>query len=260
MGKLQGKVAIVTGGARGIGGATAKIFVDEGATVVIADVLDADGEKTAKELGAAASFRHLDVTDEAAWKKLVAETVERLGRVDVLVNTAAIVLFKELLAIELAEFKRVLDINLTGTFLGLQSVAPVMIKQKKGSIINFSSVDGLRGTNSLGAYAASKWGVRGLTKVAAMEFGHHGVRVNSVHPGGVNTAMGNLGNQTEEELNRSYTRQPIQRISRPSEIGQVVAFLASDESSYMCGAELVVDGGMTIGNYYDMLPGGPAST
>ncbi|HKD69561.1 MAG TPA: glucose 1-dehydrogenase [Candidatus Binataceae bacterium] len=257
MGKLQDKVAIVTGGARGMGEATSRIFAAEGAQVIIADVLDREGEKLARELGDAAQFQHHDVTDEESWRGLVAETKRRWGRIDVLVNNAGVVLFRTLLDTEKSEFEKVLGINLVGTFLGIKSVAPAMIAHKKGSIINISSVDGMKGCNALGAYAASKWGVRGLTKVAAMELGFQGIRVNSIHPGGINTSMGNPAGSSIAEANQAYTGQPIQRIGGPEEVARTTLFLASDDASYICGAEIAVDGGMTIGRYQEMLPGAP---
>src|SRR5262249_22725320 len=157
-----------------------------------------------------------------------------------------------------SEFEKVLSINLVGTFLGIKGVTPTMIEQKKGSIINISSVDGMKGCNALGAYAASKWGVRGLTKVAAMELGPHGILVNSIHPGGINTTMGNPTGSPENEANKAYAGQPIQRIGAPEEVARTTVFLASDDASYICGAEIAVDGGMTVGRYQEMLPGAPS--
>ncbi len=257
MGKLQDRVAIITGGALGMGAATSRIFAAEGARVVIADVLDREGEKLAGELGSAAHFRHHDVTDEDGWGSLVADTRRRWGRIDVLVNNAGIVLFRTIVDTEKGEFEKVLNVNLVGTFLGIKSVAPVMMEQGRGAIINISSVDGMKGCNALGAYAASKWGVRGLTKVAAMELGPYGIRVNSIHPGGINTRMGNPMGSPEAEANQAYRGQPIQRIGAPEEVARTTLFLASDDASYICGAELAVDGGMTVGHYLDMLPGAP---
>lgn len=258
MGKLQDKVAIVTGGARGMGAATSRIFAAEGASVLIADVLDQEGEKLSRELGSPTHFRHHDVTDEASWRDLVADCRRRWGQIDVLVNNAGVALFRTILDTEKNEFEKVLNINLVGTFLGIRSVAPVMMEQRRGSIINISSVDGMKGCNGLGAYAASKWGVRGLTKVAAMELGPHGVRVNSIHPGGINTQMGNPMGSPEAEANQAYASQPIQRIGAPEEVARTTLFLASDDASYICGAELAVDGGMTVGRYQEALPGAPA--
>jgi 3alpha(or 20beta)-hydroxysteroid dehydrogenase len=188
---------------------------------------------------------------------MVANARRKWGRIDILVNNAGVLLFRTLIETEKNEFEKVLNINLVGTFLGIKSVAPVMIDQKKGSIINISSVDGMKGSNALGAYAASKWGVRGLTKVAAMELGFYGIRVNSIHPGGINTAMGNPMGSPVAEANRYYSGHPIQRIGAPEEVARTTLFLASDDASYICGAEIVVDGGETVGRYREMLPGAP---
>jgi 3alpha(or 20beta)-hydroxysteroid dehydrogenase len=257
MGKLAGKTAIVTGGARSMGAATARLFVEEGAQVVIADVLQAEGEALAAELGAAAVFQHLDVSDEAAWKAAAEAATSRFGGIDILVNNAGILKFAALLDTSTADFKRVLEVNLVGCFLGMRTIAPLMIARGHGSIVNISSIDGLKGANSIGAYAASKWGVRGITKVAALEFGHKGVRVNSIHPGGVDTPMGNPQGVGEEELNKLYTSVPLQRVGRPVEVARASLFLASDDASYINGAELTVDGGWTAGHYYHGYPGAP---
>ena len=258
MNRLKNKVAIVTGGARGMGAQTCRLFVQEGAQVVIADVLEAEGEALASELGDAACFHRLDVSDEANWEGLVAQVVERFSRIDVLVNNAAVLVFGAIDELTKRDFERAISINLVGTFLGIRAVTPVMKAQRTGSIVNISSVDGLRGVNALAAYVSSKWGVRGLTKVAALELGHHGVRVNSVHPGGVNTIMSNPTGARLEEVNQHYQNVPMQRVGNPEEIAQATLFLASDEASYCNGSELAVDGGMTAGAYYPGLPGAPA--
>lgn len=257
MDQLKGRVAIITGGARGMGEATSRIFAGAGAKVVITDLLDEEGEALAAEIGDAASYRHHDVADEDSWRDLVADTVGRHGRIDVLVNNAGILMYETLVEMEKAAFEKVLSINLTGTFLGIKTAAPAMIAQGKGSIINISSSDALRGANSLGAYCASKWGIRGLTKVAALELGHRGVRVNSVHPGGINTPMINTTEQTVGEMNLRFLNIPLQRVGLPEEVARVSLFLASDDSSFMCGAELSVDGGAVAGVYYPGLPGSP---
>ena len=257
MSRLNGKTAIITGGARGMGAATSRLFVAEGARVAIADVLDEAGAALARELGDAARFYHLDVTSEANWAEVVASAERDLGPVDVLVNNAGILLFKSLLETSLEDYQRVLGVNLVGEFLGIKAVAPGMIERGKGSIVNISSVDGMKGANGLAAYASSKWGVRGLTKVAAMELGHRGVRVNSVHPGGVDTIMSNYNAAPRHEVDQSYGNIALQRIGAPEEIAQASLFLASDDSSYMAGAELVVDGGMIVGQYYEGMPGAP---
>ena len=257
MGKLAGKVAIITGGARGMGAATSRLFVAEGARIAIADVLEADGAALAAELGEAARFYKLDVTSEDDWARVVAAAETDLGPVDVLVNNAGILMFKSILETSKADYERVLGVNLVGEFLGIKAVAPAMIGRGKGSIVNISSVDGMKGANSLVAYASSKWGVRGLTKVAAMELGHRGVRVNSVHPGGVDTVMSNFNAAPRAEIDKSYGNVPMQRIGGPEEVAAASLFLASDDASYLCGAEIVVDGGMIVGQYYTGFPGAP---
>jgi len=258
MNRLLNKVAIVTGGARGMGAQTCRLFAQEGARVIIADVLEAEGEALARELGGAARFCKLDVSDQSAWEALVAETVEAFGRIDVLVNNAAVLVFGGITELSKRDFERVIAINLVGTFLGIRTVAPVMKRQQAGSIVNISSVDGLRGVNALAAYVSSKWGVRGLTKAAALELGLHGVRVNSIHPGGVNTVMSNPTGAPVEEINKGYQNVPLQRVGYPDEVAHATLFLASDEASYCHGSELSVDGGMAAGIYYPGLPGAPA--
>lgn len=257
MGKLAGKVAIITGGARGMGAATSRLFVAEGAKVAIADVLEEDGAALAAELGEAARFYKLDVTDEGDWARVVGAAEADLGPVSVLVNNAGILMFKSILETTKADFERVLRVNLVGEFLGIKAVAPGMIARGKGAIVNVSSVDGMKGANSLVAYASSKWGVRGLTKVAAMELGHKGIRVNSVHPGGVDTVMSNHSGAPRAEIDKSYGNVPMQRIGGPEEVAAASAFLASDDASYCHGTEIVVDGGMTVGTYYMGFPGSP---
>ena len=257
MNRLAGKVAIITGGARGMGAATCRLFVQEGAKVAVADMLDVEGRALAAELGDAARFYHHDVTSEESWAGLMEQAQQDLGAIDVLVNNAGVLMFRTLLDTSLADYERVLKVNLVGEFLGIKAVAPGMIERGRGSIINLSSVDGMKGANGLAAYASSKWGVRGLTKVAAMELGHRGVRVNSVHPGGVDTAMGNPGQRAREEVNQGFANIALQRVGDPAEVAAATLFLASDESSYMAGAEIAVDGGMTAGHYYAGLPGAP---
>lgn len=257
MGRLNNKIAVVTGAARGMGAATCRLFAAEGARVVIADVLETEGRALAAELGDVARFSRLDVTDESAWQSLVEETERSLGPIDVLVNNAGVLLFRTLRDTAKSDFERVININLTGTFLGLHTVGSRMCDRGRGSIVNISSADGMKGSNGLGAYSASKWGIRGLTRVAAMEFGHQGVRVNSVHPGGIDTAMGNPYGEKREDVNKRYSMVPMQRVGGPEEVAYTSLFLASDESSYLCGAEIAVDGGMLCGQYYQGFPGAP---
>lgn len=257
--KLQDRVAIITGGARGQGEACARLFLDEGAKVVIADVLDQEGRALEQALGPNARFIHLDVTDEANWRSLVEEVMALWGSIDVLVNNAGIVLVSPIVEVEKTDFERVVNINLFGPWLGIKSVSGVMKKQGRGSIINVCSTAALWGMNGTGAYLASKWGLRGLTKTAAMELGFHGIRVNAIFPGGVNTPFANVANKTSEELKKDYLGQPIQRIGEPEEVARTNLFLACDDSSYLCGAEIAVDGGQALGVYRDFLPGGPDS-
>jgi 3alpha(or 20beta)-hydroxysteroid dehydrogenase len=251
MGRLSGKVAIVTGAARGMGAATARLFAAEGAKVVITDVLDAEGEAEARNIGSAAFFQHHDVADEDSWRQLVGATLERFTYVDILVNNAAILVVGTLLETQKQDFERNLAVNLTGVFLGIKTVAPHMVDRRKGSIVNISSISGMVGQLRMGAYAASKWGVRGLTRVAALELGDRGVRVNSVHPGGVETPMV-TSVVSPEDVNKFYAGIPAGRIGQPEDIARASLYLASDESSYVSGAELLVDGGMIAGRYYAM--------
>lgn len=257
--RLKDKVAIVTGGARGMGAATVRAFVREGATVVIADRLADEGEALAAELGDAASFIRHDVTDEKAWAHLTAEVLARFATIDALVNNAGVVAFGPIAEVEPADFDRVFGVNVKGPLLGMKHVGNVMRDAGRGAIVNISSVDGLRGVNALAIYSSSKWAVRGLTKTAALEFGPHGVRVNSIHPGGVDTEMGNPGGQRGAERNWSYGRVPLQRIGEPEEVAAASLFLCSDEASYITGAELAVDGGWAAGYYHHYMPGAPAS-
>jgi len=257
MSRLAGKTAIITGGARGMGAATSRLFAKEGARVAITDVLEDAGASLASELGETTRFYQHDVTSAAGWAALVERAEADLGPIDILVNNAGILLFKSLLQTSLEEYERVLRVNLIGTFLGIKAVAPGMIARGKGAIVNISSVDGMKGANGLGAYASSKWGVRGLTRVAAMELGHQGVRVNSVHPGGINTVMTNHDNSPRDKVDERFRNVPLQRVGGPEEVATATLFLASDEASYMAGAELAVDGGMLVGHYYEGLPGAP---
>ncbi|WP_353227310.1 glucose 1-dehydrogenase [Novosphingobium sp.] len=256
MDRLHDKIAIVTGGARGMGAETVRAFVNQGARVVIADVLVHEGQALADELGDAAIFHTTDVAHAAEWMALLAVTHDRFGAPDVLINNAAVMRFTSILDCDVDDFRSVLDINLVGTFLGLKIVGGDMVRRRRGAIVNISSVDGMRGANGYAAYSASKWGVRGLTKVAAMEFGPRGVRVNSVHPGGVYTAMGNPTGAPVEAIDDGFGLVPLQRTGRPHEVAMASLFLASDEASYICGAELAVDGGWTTG-IYTVLSGGP---
>ncbi len=240
MARLDGRVAIVTGGARGMGETHARALVAEGASVVVADLLDAEGTALAAELGTAAIYHHLDVTDEAAWTAVVAAAEEAFGPVDVLVNNAGIANAAPIEHFPIEKWNAVLAVNLTGTFLGIRAVIPGMKALGRGSIINVSSVEGLRGGRMLHGYVASKFAVRGLTKSVAVEVGEFGIRVNSIHPGFVETPM--TAKWSAEGL-----QIPLGRPARPEEVSKLVVFLAGDESSYSTGSEFLVDGGMTAG-------------
>lgn len=257
MARLAGKVAIITGAAGGQGAATAALFAEHGAKVVIADIAEDDGRSVAAKIGTDALFHRLDITDERSWTTLVDATVARWGRIDILVNNAAIVHYASILEISAADFEQVYRVNVVGAFLGIKWTAPVMIGQGGGAIVNIGSTAGLWGMNGLAAYSASKWGLRGLTRAAAMELGHRGVRINTIVPGGINTRMTNSDNGPAEALNKDFQKQPIQRIGEPEEVARASLFIASDEASYICGAELTVDGGMTLGKYIDFMAGSP---
>jgi 3alpha(or 20beta)-hydroxysteroid dehydrogenase len=256
VGRLQDKIAIVTGASRGQGEATARLFAAEGARVVVADVSDA-GAAVAKDLGDAGMFVRLDVSKQADWQTLIDAVKQRWGGVDVLVNNAGVVHPAAMLELTQADFERVLGINLIGAWLGIKAVAPLMIERGAGSIVNIASTSGLTGLNGLTAYTCSKWAMRGLNKTAAMELGFKGIRVNAVFPGGINTPMGNITNEPVAELAKYYVGQPIQRIGEPEEVAKASLFLASSDASYICGAELAVDGGQTVGLYTPFLPGAP---
>lgn len=244
MARLEGKVAVISGGARGQGAAEARLFAAEGARVVVGDVLDGEGEVLAKELGDRAVYLHHDVTDEEAWRHVVETALDRFGRLDALVNNAGVFSLQPLTMTSLDEYRRVIEINQVGVFLGMKAVAPTMAAQASGSIVNISSVAGLQGSPLTVAYAASKWAVRGMTKVAARELGPFGVRVNSVHPGLIDTPM--LGVLDALAPREQLTeRIPMGRVAGADDVARLVLWLASDESGYSTGAEFVVDGGMT---------------
>lgn len=255
MGRLAGKVAIISGGAQGMGAATARLFAAEGAKVVLGDILDDKGQALADEIGEAAVFQRLDVRSEEDWQAIVKAAVDRFGKLDILINNAAVVHFTAAEELRKEDAERVLAINVIGTMMGVKHAVPALKANGKGVIVNISSVDGLRGCNGLTAYTASKWAVRGITKSYAYEYGPFGIRVVSVHPGGVNTEMGNPGKEATDVVNqRSFLRVPLQRIGEAEEIARVTLFVASDDASYVSGAEIAVDGGWTSGLYEPQLP------
>ena len=227
---------LISGGARNIGGASARMLVAEGAKVVIGDLLDEEGQALADELGDAARYVHLDVTSETDWAAAVALTVAEFGRLDVLFNNAGIFNGGQLQRYKREQWQEMLDVNLTGAFLGMQAAADAMIAAGGGSIINTSSIEGLRGTPWAHGYVASKWGLRGLTKSAAMELAPHGIRVNSLHPGRIRTPA-------TDAMPDDLIPIPLGRPGLPEEVATFALFLASDESSFATGAEFVMDGG-----------------
>jgi len=243
MGRLDGKVAIVTGGARGQGEAEARVFVREGAKVVIGDVRTEPGEALAAELGDDAVFVRHDVADEVAWESVVEVARERFGGIHVLVNNAGIGHTAPLAKHTVADYERVVAVNQTGVFLGMRSVVGPMTDAGGGSIVNISSGAGLRATKYMIAYAASKYAVTGMTAAGALELARYGIRVNSIHPGVVDTPM--LGDFFDAANSALVRTTPLRRMASPEEIANVALFLASDESSYMTGAHVPVDGGIT---------------
>ncbi|MPY92195.1 MAG: glucose 1-dehydrogenase [Acidimicrobiia bacterium] len=241
MGELDGRVALVTGGARGQGAAEAALFAREGATVVITDVLDEAGERTAGELGG--EYLHLDVSSEQEWEANVDAVVARHGRLDVLMNNAGIFKPAQLLNTSTELWDRTVAINQTGVFFGMRTAARAMIAAGNGgSIVNTSSIAGLEGGFGATAYGATKWAVTGMTKTAAKELGKHGIRVNSIHPGVIVTDM--IEEMVSGKEDRMASRQPIHRLGKPEDIAEMALFLASDRSSYCTGQAFTVDGGV----------------
>lgn len=241
MGQLEGKVALVTGAARGMGAEVARLFVAEGAQVVIADMLEEQGRMLASELGDAAVFQLLDVTRPESWADAVTATEAHFGKLDVLVNNAGILRIGSLENFSFEDYQAVINVNQTGCWLGMKTALGPMKRAGGGAIVNVSSTGGLTGLGGFSAYVASKFAVRGMTKSAALEYGRHKIRVNSVHPGGMATAM------DVSEDNSSYARQPIPRVGQPAEVAELVVFLASERASYCTGAEFVADGGLLAG-------------
>ncbi|HPG27253.1 MAG: glucose 1-dehydrogenase [Spirochaetaceae bacterium] len=254
-GRLEGKVAIVTGAARGTGEATARRFVAEGARVVLGDVLDERGEDVARSLGDAGVYRHHDVRSEADWDRCVALAQERFGRVDVLVNNAAVLHIAPLEQTALADWQRLVDVNQTGVFLGIRTVAPVMRAGGGGSIVNVSSIDGLEGMDYVSAYSATKWALRGLTKCAAIELGRDGIRVNTVCPAGGSDEMAAAWRRPGSDDGAGYDqKRPIPRRATVEEIAGLILYLASDEASFCTGGDYPIDGGHSCGSRLGGMP------
>ncbi len=243
MARLDGKVILISGGARGQGAAEARLCAAEGARVVIGDVLEAEGRALAAELGTAATFLRHDVTQETDWANAVA-AAERFGGLHGLVNNAGIYQPRSLLETDAALFERHMRINQLGCFLGMKCVVPLMQRSGGGSIVNISSVAGLRGSPGAIAYSSTKWALRGMTKAAAIDLAPRRIRVNSVHPGPIDTEMLNV--RTPEQNARRVQQVPMQRMGTSEEVARLVLFLLSDESGYITGAEVAIDGGVSL--------------
>ncbi|MEV0487228.1 glucose 1-dehydrogenase [Streptomyces sp. NPDC050508] len=254
MGKLDGRVVLVTGAARGQGEQEARLFAAEGAKVVVADVLDEQGEALAKELGASASYVHLDVGAEADWSAAVGAAKEAYGRIDGLVNNAGILRFNSLVDTPLEEFMQVVRVNQVGCFLGIKAVAAAM--EDGGTIVNTASYTAVTGMAAVGAYAATKHAILGLTRVAALELADRRIRVNAMCPGAIDTAMSNPAqldpDADVEEMSRALDELyrklvPLGRIGKPAEVARLALFLSCDDSSYITGQPFVIDGGWLAG-------------
>ncbi|MFI6492253.1 SDR family NAD(P)-dependent oxidoreductase [Streptomyces sp. NPDC050564] len=257
MGKLDGRVVLITGAARGQGEQEARLFAEEGAQVVLADVLDDQGETLAKEIGA--RYVHLDVSQEADWRAATAAAKSAYGRIDGLVNNAGILRFNELVDTPLDEFQQIVQVNQVGVFLGIKTVAPEIAAAGGGTIVNTASYAGLTGMAWVGAYSATKHAIVGLTRVAALELAAKKIRVNAVCPGAIDTAMSNPSQldpdadpadsaaaaQALDELYRKLV--PLGRIGRPQEVARLALFLSGEDSSYITGQPFVIDGGWLAG-------------
>ncbi len=252
---LEGKVALVTGAARGIGAATARLLAAEGASVIVADRRAAEAAEIVNGLNAvragSALFIELDVASEPGWQAAIDRAEAAFGPINILVNNAGIIRVAPIEQMSLENFRKVLDTNLIGTFLGIKYGAPSLKRAGGGSIVNFSSVQGMEGRQGFTAYAASKFGIRGLTKSAAIELGPHGIRVNAVVPGPTKTKMIERPGWSEADYDRTYGKYPLGRMARADEVARVVLFLASDQSSFCTGSDYVVDGGTLAGKPRD---------
>ena len=255
-GRLAGKVALITGAARGQGEAEARRFVAEGASVMLTDVLDDQGEALAAELGEAASYQHLDVTQVEEWDRAVAAVTERFGALHVLVNNAGIGALGELDTLELETHHELIDVNLNGVYLGMRAVKSAMVETGNGAIVNISSIDGLVGVLGMTSYTATKFAVTGMTRSAAIELGPLGVRVNSIHPGVISSPMVlEIDEEVRAKLDRLMSMQPIKRMGEPHEVASLALFLVSDEASYITGAQFVIDGGHLAGPWREPIAG-----
>lgn len=242
MERLKDKVAIITGGARGMGASHVRLFIREGAKVVFTDLNEEEGKLLEEELGSNAKFIKHDVTDASGWNKVVEETEKIFGPVNILVNNAGISMNKSILEITEREYRKIVDINQVSVFLGIKAVAPSMKKTETASIVNISSMNGLVG-GAIG-YTDTKFAVRGMTKAAALQLSPYGIRVNSVHPGVIETPMVTEG-EAYEVIKKFAKQIPMRRMAKPEEVSNLVLYLASDESRYSTGAEFIIDGGLT---------------
>lgn len=250
-GRLEGKVALITGAARGIGAASARRYLEEGARVIVADRRIEEGEALVSELcepgRGAARFAELDITQPESWQVTIEQAISAYGRLDILVNNAGIIRVAPLEKTDLDLFRKVVDTNLTGTFLGIKAAMEPMRAAGGGSIVNFSSVQGLEGREGLSAYSSSKFAIRGLTKTCAIELGPLGIRVNVVVPGPTRTKMTERKGWEDEDYDAAYGNYPLGRMAQAREVAEVVVFLGSDESSFCTGGDFVVDGGVSVG-------------
>lgn len=249
--RLQGKIALITGAAQGQGGAEARRFVAEGATVYLVDVVDDLGQSLAAELGDEAFYEHLDVSQVTDWQRVIDVVRQRHGRLDILVNNAGIgVPAHHTEDSNEDDHRRTLDVNMNGVYYGMRAAYPLMKASGGGSIVNISSIDGLVGVAYMASYIASKFAVTGLTRSLALEWGVDNIRVNSVHPGVISSPMVEKASpEIRARLDTLMEQQPIKRMGTPEEVANLVLFLASDESSYCTGAQFVIDGGHLAGPY-----------
>jgi 3alpha(or 20beta)-hydroxysteroid dehydrogenase len=252
MSKLAGKVALITGAARGQGEAEARLFAAEGAKVVLGDVMNDLGKAVAKSIGESAIYLPHDVSREESWANFVATALQSFGRIDVLVNNAGILHVAPIAEIKLEDYLRVIHVNQVGCLLGMKSVIPSMAKTGAGSIVNISSISGIEGAMGLVSYVSSKFAIRGMTKTAALELGRFGIRVNAICPGGIDTPMGKGDSEGFENIdsNAWYKALPLQRIGQPEEVAKLALYLASGDSAYCTGAEFVIDGGALAGERF----------
>jgi 3alpha(or 20beta)-hydroxysteroid dehydrogenase len=257
MKRLDGKVALVTGGARGIGEGIVRRFVAEGAKVLITDLLEDEGDALAAELGSSASFLHQDVTSRSGWEEAVKAAEVRFGKLDTLVNNAGVLFFSGFEGYSDQQIDTLMDVNVKGVIYGCQAAIPAIERAGGGAIVNMSSADGIAGANAVSVYCATKFAVRGLTRALALELGPRKIRVNSIHPGGIYTPLANPMNMSKEDYDKNYWIYPAQYAGEPKDIAAAAAYLASEDARYCMGTELSVDGGMNAGHYYMGLPGSP---